>query len=582
MDSNQYRVTDNTNEMSFHDLFAQNTQVRIPLFQREYVWTQKQLDRLFREATVVADGEEPNRFLGAVIAVRRAANPAAPQPFEIVDGQQRLTTLFLFNLAAACVAARNGDTDYAVGLANTHFSISWWTGGPNTKLISSYADQGQLIECFRTLFKIGDFSNTIAPRISLPPATGPNDGKLLKQFQRIQKRLEKTVENSGFDYFKSLVSAVQTKLTFVFILLKDASNATTVFEGLNDPGIPIGIGDLVRNEVFSKVADEPQQAHHIHQNVWLPFRQKLGDHFDNYFFPFGVLQDSSTRQADLFKSLRELWQAADTPQEIIAHLEEYIEPYLALCDPSYGDYLGAEIKEHLEHLRGANLPSSTYPFLMKLLKEHEKQTVSIDDTLGCLAAVESFLVRRLIVGLEPTGLLAFFRTAWSAMDGKPNAESFAQALKKRGTIEWPSNERVLQSVQTRKIYKVNICNFLLTEYEKSLGGDVPASGSCVEHVLPQTLSNIWRYGDGTNEIFSQNDHDILVNTWGNLVLLSPELNSGLGNLDFDKKIARYKQDSMFKSARMLANEHSAWTPTAIRERSHKIGEWAIGRWITPS
>lgn len=378
------------------------------------------------------------------------------------------------------------------------------------------------------------------------------------------------------------MSAVQTKLTFVFILLKDASNATTVFEGLNDPGIPIGIGDLVRNEVFSKVADEPQQAHHIHQNVWLPFRQKLGDHFDNYFFPFGVLQDSSTRQADLFKSLRELWQAADTPQEIIAHLEEYIEPYLALCDPSYGEYLGAEIKEQLEHLRGANLPSSTYPFLMKLLKEHEKQTVSIEDTRGCLAAVESFLVRRLIVGLEPTGLLAFFRTAWSAMDGKPSAEAFAQALKKRGTIEWPSNERVLQSVQTRKIYKVNICNFLLTEYEKSLGGDVPASGSCVEHVLPQTLSNIWRYGDGTSEIFSQNDHDILVNTWGNLVLLSSELNSGLGNVDFEKKIARYKQDSMFKSARMLANEYSAWTPTAIRERSHKIGEWAIGRWITPS
>jgi len=582
MNQNQYRVTDNTNEMSFHDLFAQNTQVRIPLFQREYVWTQKQLDRLFREATVVADGEEPNRFLGAVIAVRRAANPAAPQPYEIVDGQQRLTTLFLFNLAAACVAARNGQTGYAVGLANTHFSISWWTGGPNTKLISSYADQAQLIECFKTLFKIGDFNNTIAPGISLPPVTGPKDGKLLKQFHRIIKRLEKIIENSGLEYFNAIVSAVQTKLTFVFILLKDASNATTVFEGLNDPGIPIGIGDLVRNEVFSKIADEPQQAHHTHQNVWLPFRDGLGEYFDNYFFPFGVLQDSATRQADLFKSLRELWQAADTPQDIIAHLDEYTAPYLALCKPSIDNYLGPQIQKRLDYLRLANLPSSTFPFLMKLLKEVERGTVHTQDAVDCLESIESFLVRRLIVGLEPTGLLAFFRTAWTAVDGKPNAVSFSDALKKRGTIEWPSNERVLQSIQTRKIYRVNICNFLLSEYDRSLGGDVPAGGSCIEHVLPQSFGDEWKLDDDKNELFSSADHESLVDTWGNLVLLSTELNSGLGKAKFGIKRARYKQDSMFKSARHLAENYENWTPVTIKERSKKIGEWAVTRWISPT
>ena len=98
------KVTDNSNEMTFHELTSQSAMLKIPLFQRPYVWTQSQLDRMIREITLVADNEDESRFLGSVIAVRREENPAQPQPFEIVDGQQRLTTLYLFLLAAAQVA----------------------------------------------------------------------------------------------------------------------------------------------------------------------------------------------------------------------------------------------------------------------------------------------------------------------------------------------------------------------------------------------------------------------------------------------------------------------------------------------
>ena len=49
MSLGQNKVTDNTHEMSFHELFSQATQVTIPLFQREYVWTEKQLKRMIEE-----------------------------------------------------------------------------------------------------------------------------------------------------------------------------------------------------------------------------------------------------------------------------------------------------------------------------------------------------------------------------------------------------------------------------------------------------------------------------------------------------------------------------------------------------
>ncbi len=145
------KVTDNTHEMSFHELFSQSTQIQIPLFQREYVWTEKQFKRMIEEIDIIVDGEDTNRFLGAIIAVRREANPSQPQPFEIVDGQQRLSTLYLFVLAAAYVAARNKEDDYAKGLINTNLMIDWWQNGINTKLVPSFADRNQFCQAFGQL-----------------------------------------------------------------------------------------------------------------------------------------------------------------------------------------------------------------------------------------------------------------------------------------------------------------------------------------------------------------------------------------------------------------------------------------------
>jgi hypothetical protein len=237
MSLGQNKVTDNTHEMSFHELFSQATQVTIPLFQREYVWTEKQLKRMIEEIDIIQNGEDTNRFLGAVIAVRRSANPAEPQPYEIVDGQQRLSTLYLFVLAAAAVAAKNNHNDYAKAIINTNLIIDWWSG-TNTKLVPSFADRGQFFNAFQQLINSGDLSDWLGTKAKLPAKSGSDSGKYVNQFNRIKQFLQKRYNEYGIDHLKEIVGIAQTKLTFVFILLKDPATATTVFEGLNDSGVP--------------------------------------------------------------------------------------------------------------------------------------------------------------------------------------------------------------------------------------------------------------------------------------------------------------------------------------------------------
>lgn len=271
MSLSQNKVTDNTHEMSFYELMSQSAQLRVPLFQRPYVWAEKQLKRMVLELDSIIDGEDSNRFLGAIIAVRRMANPADPQPYEIVDGQQRLTTLYLFILAAALVSARNGDIEYATALVNSNLIVPWSKTIPNTKLVPSSSDRGQLKNIYSQLFAIKGLLEWLPETVRLPEVTGDTKGKLEAQFSRIRKLLERRSKEHGAEALKNYIEAARTRLTFVFILLKDPSTATTVFEGLNDPGVPIGVGDLVKMKFSPRLVTLKRRQ--------LPYTLLIGCHF---------------------------------------------------------------------------------------------------------------------------------------------------------------------------------------------------------------------------------------------------------------------------------------------------------------
>ena len=571
MSLGQNKVTDNTHEMSFHELFSQATQVTIPLFQREYVWTEKQLKQMIEEIDIIQNGEDTNRFLGAVIAVRRSANPAEPQPYEIVDGQQRLSTLYLFVLAAAAVAAKNNDNDYAKAIINTNLIIDWWSG-TNTKLVPSFADRGQFCNAFQQLINSGDLSDWLGTKAKLPAKSGSDSGKYINQFNRIKQFLQKRYNEYGIDHLKEIVGIAQTKLTFVFILLKDPATATTVFEGLNDSGVPIGIGDLVRNEVFSKIGNDSTKAEAVHRDLWLPFRNKLGDYFDKYFFPYALIQDSNLNSSDLFRGLRKIWGDVSNPEEIIKKLEDYSDSYLALCIGKYPASFSKPVSLALDKLVFSRCPTSVFPFMMKLLNEYTLGNVTEKDTIDCIKIIESFMVRRAIAGLEPTGLLGIFRSAWNACNGKPDATSLTQVINNRNTVEWPDDTRIRTSILSRNIYSSHLRQYLLKEYDLSLGSDDPKNEFWIEHIMPQKLNTEW------SQIISDKDHQELLHTWGNLIPLTKEMNQSVSQSLFEVKSKEFETHSVFASARKLSSEYKKWDKEEILKRSSIIAEWAINRW----
>lgn len=568
------KITDNSNELSFHQLTSTSSMLLIPLFQRPYVWSQKQLNRMITELESIANEEDKSRFLGAVIAVTRPTNPSQPTPHEIVDGQQRLTTMYLFLLAAAQVAAREGKTDYARGLISTNLIVEWAQEIPtNTKLQPSIGDRGQFNTIFEKIAKTGDLADWLPVKMRLPSHNGNESGPLLKQYNRINKYLLNTVKDNGFDRLSDLVEAVRNSLTFVFILLKDPGSATTVFEGLNDPGVPISVGDLVKNEIFARVGYNEDEARSLHDHNWLAFREKFENKFDDFFFPFCIIHKPNVNRTEMFGELRNLWEGLNS-KEIIENLDEFSNAYLALTGTTnpkliYGKDIGEQIKRLIE----LRQPSTTYPFTMKLLKEFEDKKVSKLEVNNCLKVLESFLVRRAICGVESTGLLAMFRTMWPQFETSRTADSFAIAIQQRSTVEWPSDERLQKAIKSRPIYGSGIAKYVILEYDRAQGIDCPEIDDItIEHIMPAS------YVEGWCSDVTKNEHAKVKDLWANLIPVSQSMNSFVDQDNFQKKKKCFANESMFVSARKIGQEYNDWGLEQISHRSTDLADWAITRW----
>jgi len=336
-------------------------------------------------------------------------------------------------------------------------------------------------------------------------------------------------------------------------------------------------GDLVRNEIFSRVAAQQLTAiEDIDQRSWQPFYRKfqVGDKslFDAFFFPFGLIQDPNLKKSEVFAKLRDKWRETGDPEIIIRQLAEYQNAFLDLATGSNHQGLPGDVARAFERLRRASTPISTYPFLMRVSNAIRDGVISHEDGIGALQVIESFLVRRSAAGHEPTGLHAVFKRLWADTEGAVNALSVTESIRRHRTVVWPDNDDFREAIETRPMYGSAITPYLLAEWNRQLGGDQPNLTPWIEHVLPDHPEPSWF------DVFTRDEHEQVKDRLANLLPLSSEMNREIGNKPYAAKRQRYRDDSGFKATRKFGEEVETWTPVALKERSRTLSEWALARW----
>lgn len=573
------KVTDQQQEISFSDIVSGDNVINIPLFQRAYRWGGSNLKELWDDVEDILDEKSKSQFLGVLVLVSQTGKIGRPDVFDVVDGQQRLTTCYLMILGLAFIAAKNGNGSWAAEAINKYLLLRPFSDNPyNTKLVPAAADRQQFKSIWDKLKALPSLSpaGTFGSNPPSPPApAGLPTGNMTKQFDRIVRRLSDIFKDKGQDGLDRVLTILVSTLSFVQISLRDPTAAPKIFERLNARGERITTGDLVRNEIFARVANDPGMAQAIFSNDWQPFEARFHDHqldLERYLFPYGLVINSQITKAELFSTLRKRWDALESPQAIIADLSRHFPEFLAVetgkTEPSWGKRLTAQMRR----LNEMGAPSSIYPFVFQLFDGLRRGEGTEDQVADALALVEGFLFRRAISGYEPTGLHAVFKGLWkeSALDGFPAQKSIGAAIRTRTTVPWPNDIEFGESVISGNLYDRNIRKFALLEYERSLKGETPADDFEIEHILPQTPNPHWV------DIFGEHYKDLL-NTWGNLIPITRNMNPAVGQKDFGSKKGAYK-DSIFASTRAVGNSPDEWTPADVTARAEAIRKWATSRW----
>ena len=90
------RLTNNSDETDIASLLSGDTVFNIPYFQRAYKWKPERIHQLNDDLLNLVDETSDFHFLGAIIIHGRRSNPSDPDVYEVIDGQQRITTVFVY------------------------------------------------------------------------------------------------------------------------------------------------------------------------------------------------------------------------------------------------------------------------------------------------------------------------------------------------------------------------------------------------------------------------------------------------------------------------------------------------------
>lgn len=328
----------NTSNSTYRKLIGNGLTYRIPPFQRDYSWGEEQWDDLWQDIIEVASLDaEPSHYMGYLVV--QSDNDKS---FDVIDGQQRLTTLSLIVLAVLKNLQRLVDLgDESDSNKRRYDQIR--------QTYIGYLDPVTLVSKTKlTLNRNNDnyFQNFIVVLRPLPiRGFNVSEHLLRKAFDWFDKRVQDYIKPSTQDKgiaLASLVENMSDRLFFTVISVTDELNAYKVFETLNARGVRLSSTDLLKNYLFSVLHKENQDTHELKvlEDKWESIVSRLGsEDFPDFLRSYWVSRHKSVRHAELYKAVKNtVHNSRQAVFDLLRGMEEDIDAYLALTMPETSEW----------------------------------------------------------------------------------------------------------------------------------------------------------------------------------------------------------------------------------------------------
>lgn len=561
----------NTTNSTFRQLLGNGLSYHVPPFQRDYSWTEDEWDDLWQDIQGLfeADGE-PAHYMGYLVL--QSANS---KRFDIIDGQQRLTTISVMILA--CLGHLQ---DLISNKLDADNNVKRKEQLQNSYI--GYLDPVSLVP--RSKLELNRHNNRFYQTYLVPlekiPQRGLNasEHQLRKAFNwfkdKVKARAGATI-TSGKE-LAAFIDNLVDRLFFTVITVTDELNAFKVFETLNARGVRLSATDLLKNYLFSVISSQDTHETELKalEERWERIVGLLGsESFPEFLRIFWNSRNRLVRKSDLFKTIRKRIVDRDTAFELLRDLDNSAAVYAALRDPQDPSWDNVE-KIALEQLIMFNVRQPLAMLLACHGKFYETERANLTRIIKAVAVV-SFRYN-VICNLQTHEQERLYNEiAWKVSTG-----AYARPFDVISALRdvYPDDIQFKAAFSEKELRTTNsrnkkVVRYILFEIERQRSGqdfDFESATYSLEHILPEHPSEAWAY-------IEESKQDRLIYRIANMTPLETIRNRDLGNGDYPSKRQIFEQ-SVFQITKAVAEHYETWDEQKIESRQKLLANVAAGIW----
>lgn len=585
--------------------FFTDKKYQIPRYQREYSWEKEQLEDFYSD--IISNIREENGsystqeyFFGTVMLVGNMDKPNIP--IEIIDGQQRITTITIF-LSVLSNVLYNYDDKLSTLLWK--YIIAQDNDGNFYNVLENESASPYFQKKIqkRTINPELDKKNDTFPRVDITDIRNIEEklsmeGQLIKKaYDFFKEKLED--ENLSAPIFKNSTLSKIEKLklvrdqllrsTFVYIISESVNDVNIIFENINSKGLKLSGLDLIKNEIFS-VQNETVPIDEA-KLIWLNIRKNLGNNGEyisvqKFYRYFWLSRFSNCTEKKLYESFKKKIEK-NKYMEFLKDLEIASKNYSQLIHPDIeyfritpkGDTVSkVDLEQFINSLRvlqdTLNI-EQVQVLLITLIDRYRLGLISFKNMKKMVKFLEEFHFIYNGIMTERTNTLvnkygSTARKIYKLEDQNQIIVEFNKLKKEFIELLPKDNQKFLSkfiqmnySSKTKEMDKSqkrknSITKFAIYKLEEKLsernGKSFDTISATVEHIVPE----------------SRNKNRMEILNIGNLIILEKNLNEKCKNGAFEEKILQYK-NSTYSSVKIFLEKYSSEEDFDIQERAKEIG-----------
>ncbi|MFP6306294.1 DUF262 domain-containing protein [Helicobacter pylori] len=547
---------------------------QIPIYQRPYQWTEENCEKLLDDLLSSYECyKESDYFCGSLVLVK--SDPRSKtEIYDIVDGQQRLSTFIL--LAKVLATLYSERLDPTKSKSQEYLQESWsdrheHKGKKKKKRLDFDLVGSSAKKDFQDALDFFDDLDASKGENSKSNGSSKSKNNYLKNAICLKDYLEKKEIEDIDDFIEWLYSNV----VFITITCPDADKALRIFNVLNARGLALNATDIFKGELLKKLTEEKEQEELATR--WEDLYQKCLDNgfaMETLFSQYLVYLEPKTSREKMEKRLVTWFKNLNkTPLEYLDGVEDFYNAYVEVLEMpdryahllSYKEdnYWRVILCASLLHRYNESEIETLKKLLVKFYYQHwvarTKQSQIEQTCCNMIKALKEKKSMEHILSIARTNL-----DLYSVM------QHFKENL---------GDSHVYKKQPTKNPYLKPI--LILVEYfisDDPRPKRIEKDDFHVEHILPQKPdpSSQWM------KDFSEEERGLYTHSLANLTLLGGKKNSQASNLDFKDKKKIYmgeiklnkkktpKVMTCYKMTIDIAHHYTEWTPKSLEKRKEEL------------